>query len=295
MNAGLAYVSLAFVAWGLFPLYFRWLGSVDAVEVSLHRSAWTLVFVCALLAALRRWQWLGPMLRQPRALLPFVASAVLLFGNWLVYVWAVQHGHVLDASLGYFVNPLVSVTLGVLVLRERLNRIQWLAVAIAGAGVLWMTLAIGRPPWIALVLACSFGVYGLLRKTSTLGAVEGLALETLLLAPLVLPWLTWWALQPGSGFGGGEAATVAGLVLAGPLTALPLMAFAAGARRLPLATVGLVQYVSPTLQFLIGLWVFHEPFDGRRGVGFGLIWLALAVYSGDLLRRSRADRGDAHR
>jgi chloramphenicol-sensitive protein RarD len=295
MNAGLAYATLAFVAWGLFPLYFRWLQSVDALEVSLHRSAWTLVLVIALLTALRRWQWLVPVLRQPRGLLPIALSAALLFGNWLVYVWAVQHGHVVEASLGYFINPLVNVTLGVLVLRERLNRVQWLAVGIAAAGVLWMTLMTGRAPWIALVLAFSFGLYGLLRKTSSLGAIEGLALETLLLSPLVVPWLLWWAAQEGSGMGRGDPLLVALLLGTGPLTALPLLWFAAGARRLPLATLGLVQYVAPTLQFLIGWWVFGEPVDAQRLVGFALIWLALALYSADLLRRGASRRTAAAR
>jgi chloramphenicol-sensitive protein RarD len=287
MNPGLAYAALAFVAWGLFPLYFRALATVDALEVALHRSAWSLVFVAAVLVALRRWDGIVPLLREPRRLLPFLASAVLLFGNWLLYVWAVQNGRVLEASLGYFINPLVSVALGVLVLRERLNRVQWLAVAIALAGVAWLTALLGHPPWVALALALSFGLYGLLRKTSPLGAIEGFALETLLLAPLVLPWLAWLSLQPGSGLGRGDAGLTALLVLCGPLTALPLMWFAAGARRLPLATLGLMQYLSPTLQFLVALWIFREPFDGSRLIGFVLIWLALALYSGDLLRRGR--------
>lgn len=288
MNPGLAYAALAFVAWGLFPLYFRGLAAVDALEVALHRSAWSLLFVAAVLTGLRRWGWIVPLLREPRRLLPFVASAVLLFGNWLLYVWAVHNGRVLESSLGYFINPLVSVGLGVLVLRERLNRVQWLAVGIAVCGVLWMTVTLGQPPWVALALALSFGLYGLLRKTTPLGAIEGFALETLLLAPLVLPWLAWLSLQPGSGLARGDAGLAALLVLCGPLTALPLMWFAAGARRLPLVTLGLVQYISPTLQFLVGLWVFREPFDGARLTGFALIWCALALYSADLLRRSRS-------
>lgn len=287
MNAGLAYAALAFVAWGLFPLYFRGLAAVDAIEVALHRSAWSLAFVAAVLTGLGRWQWIVPLLREPRRLLPFLCSAVLLFGNWLLYVWAVQNDRVLESSLGYFINPLVSVGLGVLVLRERLNRVQCVAVGVAVAGVAWMTVALGQLPWVALALALSFGIYGLLRKTSPLGAIEGFALETLLLAPLVVPWLAWLSLQPGSGLGRGDAGLAALLVLCGPLTALPLMWFAAGARRLPLATLGIVQYISPTLQFLVGLWVFREPFDNARLAGFALIWLALALYSGDLLRRSR--------
>jgi chloramphenicol-sensitive protein RarD len=214
-------------------------------------------------------------------------SALLLAGNWLLYVYAVQSGQVVEASLGYFINPIVSVLLGVLVLHERLNKAQWAAVALAAAGVLWLTLLAGHLPWIALALAISFGLYGLLRKTATLGALEGLALETLLLAPLVLPALAWWTFSGRGAMAQGDPALAAWLVIGGPLTALPLLLFAASARRLPLATVGLLQYMSPTIQLALGVWVFHEPFDRSRLLGFGFIWAGLALYSVDGLRRSR--------
>ena len=202
-------------------------------------------------------------------------------------MYAVQSGQVVEASLGYFINPIVNVLLGVLVLHERLNRVQWTAVALAGAGVLWLALLAGRPPWIALALAGSFGLYGLMRKTAPLGALEGLALETLLLAPLVLPLLIWWSLSGHGAMGHGDWALDAWLVAAGRLTALPLLLFAAGARRLPLATVGLLQYIGPTIQLGLGVWVFHEPFDRAQLLGFALIWTALLVYSMDGWRRSR--------
>ena len=287
MNAGIVYATLAFVMWGLFPLYFQRIASVPPLEVVLHRSAWSLLFVLGLLAVLRRFGWLRTLAARPRQLLPFALSALLLSCNWLLYVYAVQNGHVVEASLGYFINPIINVLLGVLVLKERLSSVQWAAVALAAAGVLWLTLLAGRLPWIALVLAGSFGLYGLMRKTAPLGALEGLALETMLLAPLVLPLLAWWTLSGHGAMARGDLALNAWLVIGGPLTALPLLLFAAGARRLPLATVGLIQYVGPTIQLALGVWVFHEPFDRAKLAGFALIWSALALYSVDGWRRSR--------
>jgi chloramphenicol-sensitive protein RarD len=283
MNPGLAYAALAFVAWGLYPLYFKTIASVPPLEVVLQRSVWSLVFVLALLAVLRRWSWLRELAAQPKRLALFAVSALLLSTNWLVYVWAVQAGHIVEASLGYFINPLVNVLLGVLVLRERLRRAQWVAVVLAAAGVLWLTLQTGRLPWIALALAGSFGLYGLMRKTATLGAIEGLALETLLLAPVVVPALLWWTFARQGVLAQGDAALVGWVLLSGPLTAVPLLLFAAGARRLKLATLGLVQYLAPTIQLLLGVWVYHEPFDVRRLVGFALIWAGLALVSADAL------------
>lgn len=280
MNPGLLYALLAFGSWGLFPLYLRLVASVPPLELVAHRSTWSLVFLLGMLALLRRWAWLAELRRQPRQVLLFGATALLLSVNWLVYVYAVMAGQVLDASLGYFINPLVSVLLAVLVLRERLRVAQWLAVALAAAGVLWLTLQAGRLPWVALALAVSFAIYGLLRKTARLGALEGLTLETLLLAPLVLPLLAWFTLQPGGAMARGDLALNGLLWLSGPLTALPLLFFGAAARRLPLATVGLLQYLSPTLQFLLGVYVFHEPMQPARLVGFAFIWSGLAVYSG---------------
>ena len=281
MNTGLLSAALAFTTWGLFPLYFQFIADVPALEVVLHRSVWALVFVLGILAWQKRWAWLRDTLRQPRQLLLFTASALLLWTNWLVYVYAAQTGHVVEASLGYFINPLVNVLLGVLVLRERLRPLQWLAVALATCGVLWLTWQAGRLPWIALALACCFGVYGLIRKTALLGALEGLALENLLLAPVVLPALLWWTLQRDGVLLQGISPELGWLLLGGPLTALPLLCFAAAARRLPLATLGMVQYLSPTLQLLLGVWVFHEPFDSQRLLGFVLIWSALALVSAD--------------
>jgi len=284
MNAGLANAFAAFICWGLFPLYFQFITHVPSLEVVLHRSVWALLLVLGILAWQKRWAWLRDSLRRPKQLATFLLSGLLLWVNWLVYVYAAQTGHVVEASLGYFINPLVSVLLGVLVLRERLKPVQWAAVVLAACGVAWLTAVAGRPPWIALTLAFSFGVYGLIRKTASLGALEGLALENLLLAPVVVPALAWWTwAHEGSVLRSGDAALIGWILLSGPLTAAPLLFFAAAARRLPLATLGLVQYLSPTLQLILGVWLFHEPFDSQRLLGFALIWCGLALVSAQAL------------
>jgi len=281
MNPGLLYAALAYALWGLFPLYFRQIAAVSSFEIVVQRCVWALVVLVIALTVMRRWSWLARVMRQPRQLAQFALSALLLSANWLVYVWAVNHERVIDASLGYFITPLVNVLLGYVVLQERLRRAQVAAVALAGLGVLWLTVQAGQLPWIGLVLAASFGSYGLLRKTASLGALEGLALETLILAPLVIPLLLWITSQGGGALTSGDPALIAWLLLAGPLTVVPLLLFAAGARRITMATLGLLQYIGPTIQFGLGVWLFHEPFSGARLVGFALIWLALAIYSAE--------------
>lgn len=287
MNIGILYAALAHVVWGLFPIYFRQLASVPSLEVVMHRTVWSLLFVLVLLLVLKRWAWMRDLLRQPRVLGAFSLSALLLSGNWLVYVWAVQNQHVLDASLGYFILPLVNVALGFVFLRERPRPGQWLAVATAAAGVLWLTLLTGRLPWIALVLALTFGFYGLLRKVARLGALEGLALETMMLAPLAMGVLGYWAAQGQGVLVQGDMGALAWLLVAGPLTAIPLLLFAAGARRIPMTTLGILQYITPTLLFLLSLWWFHEPLQAARLLGFALIWTALVVYTLEGLWSSR--------
>ena len=282
MHSGLLSAALAYVIWGLFPLYFHQLRDVNALEVVLHRSLWSLLFMLALLALKHRWQALTQALRQPRTLAVFAASALLLSGNWLIYVWAVHSHRVIEASLGYFINPLFNVLLGVLVLHERPRPMQWLALGLAALGVIGMAWVSGAAPWVSLALALTFGLYGLLKKLAPLGAQDGLALETLILAPLVVPALAWFASH------GGDTAyatptTWLWLLAAGPLTAVPLLLFAYGAQRITLSTLGLLQYLGPTLQFAIGLWVFHEPMQPERLAGFGVIWLALLLYSGESL------------
>ena len=289
MSSGALAAALAYCLWGIFPLYIKQVASASALEIVAHRSVWCLVFMLALLAVLKRFAWLRDALRSPRTLGVFAASALLLSANWLIYVWAVNHDRVLDASLGYFINPLFNVLLGFVVLKERPRPGQWAAVALAGAGVLWLTVGAGQLPWVALVLAASFGLYGLLRKTAPLGAIEGLTLETLVLAPLMAALMAWFVFSGEGRFLHGGAALNAWLLLAGPFTAVPLLLFAYGARRVTLATLGLLQYLGPSIQFLLGVYVYHEPFDPARLVGFGLIWAALVVYSGEGLWRLRRD------
>lgn len=279
MHPGIAYASLAYIAWGLFPLYFQLLAAVSPLEIVAHRTLWSLVFLAGVLLVRRQLAWVRPLARQPRVLGVFALSALLLSANWLVYVWAVTNGQVLESSLGYFMLPLVSVALGTVFLRERPRPGQWLAVGVAAVGVAWLTWQAGHLPWTALTLALSFGFYGLLRKTATLGALEGLSLETALLAPLALGYLAYTGQTGQAAWTHAGPGLLASLLAAGPITAVPLLLFAAGARRIPLATLGLLQYISPMLQFLLGVWLLGETASLARLVGFGLIWAALLCYS----------------
>lgn len=278
MRTGMIFAAASYVMWGLFPVYFKALQGIPPMEILLHRMVWSLVFLMLVLAWRRQWDWIRQVLRRPRVLAGFTASALLLAGNWFIYIWAVNNDRVVDASLGYFINPLVNVLLGFLLLRERLRPGQWGAVALAAGGVAWLTWQGGAVPWIALMLAGSFASYGLLRKTAALGALEGLSLETLLLFPLALGYLGWLTLSGHNAFLSAPVSTQWLLAAAGPITAIPLLLFAAGARRIPFSTLGLLQYIGPTLQLLLGVWLYHEPFSGARLVGFALIWAALAVY-----------------
>jgi len=287
MSSGIAYALGAYLLWGTAPLYFRLLAAVPASQILAHRMLWSLAFVAMLLALRRQGAWLRALAGQPRTILRFAVSACLVAANWGLYIWAVNSGHVIDASLGYFINPLVNVMLGALLLQERLRRTQWGAVALALGGVAWLTAAAGGVPWIGLTLAVSFATYGWLRKTAPLGSLEGLALETALLAPFACAALLWS--NAGALFApGASPLQEALLVAAGPVTAIPLLLFAAAARRLPLSTLGLVQYVSPSMQLAVGWLVFGEPFGADRLVGYAAIWVALLVVAIDgLARRPR--------
>jgi len=279
MRTGILYAATAYVLWGVFPIYFKALQTIPPVEIMLHRIVWSLVFVMVVLAWRRQWAWMGATLRRPKVLAGFAVSATLLSSNWLIYIWAVNDGRVIDTSLGYFINPLVNVLFGFLLLRERLRPGQWLAIGLAALGVAWLTWHSGQLPWIGLALAATFGTYGLLRKTAALGPLEGLALETLLLFPFALSYLIWLTLHHHNAFLVAPTSSQWLLVAAGPITAIPLLLFAAGARRIPLSLLGILQYAGPSLQLLIGVWLYHEPFGGARLVGFAIIWSALAVYS----------------
>jgi chloramphenicol-sensitive protein RarD len=289
MNPGLVAAACAYLIWGLFPLYFHALSGIGALDMVLHRSIWSLLFMLAVLAVQRRWQWLREVLKQPKVLAVAACSALLLSGNWLLYVWAVNHGRVIEASLGYFINPLVNVLLGVIVLRERSRALQWAAIGLATLAVGWLGWTAGSPPWISLALAFSFGLYGLLKKIAPLGSIESLTLETLLLAPLAVPALVWLSLQPGHPNPEGMA-TWALLLASGPITAIPLLLFGFGAQRIRMATLGLLQYLGPSLQFSLGVWVFHESLREGRLAGFVAIWGSLLLYSGETLWNIRRQR-----
>ena len=286
MRKGVILAASSYVAWGLFPAYFLLLRPVSPVEVLAHRMIWSLVFLSFVLAFRRQWSWLRPLTRQPRLVGKFAVSAALLSGNWFLYIWAVNSGHVIDASLGYFINPLVNIVLGFVLLHERLRPAQWFAVVIAALGVLWLTWQGHHFPWIAIVLALTFGFYGLMRKVAALGPLEGLSLETLILFPLATAYLAWTAFIGNNAFIQADFALRLLIMAAGPITAIPLLLFAAGARLIRLSTLGLLQFIAPTLQLLLGIWMFHEPFGGARMLGFVIIWAALALYSAEGLLRN---------
>ena len=287
MQIGAVFAALAYTLWGLFPLFFKRLAAVGPLEVVMHRTVWSLVFVVLVLLVLRRWAWLGAVLRKPRVVGIFALSATLLASNWLVYIWAVNNDHVLDASLGYFILPLMNVALGYVFLHERPRAVQWMAFAVACAGVLWLSWQGGRVPWVALTLAITFALYGLLRKVAPLGALEGLTLETLVLAPAALVAMGWMAWHGQGALVAQDHTSLAWLMLSGPVTALPLLLFAAGARRIPLSMMGVLQYISPSILVLLGVWLYDEPFAGPRVMGFVLIWIALALYTAEGWRHAR--------
>ena len=287
MNAGVWAAVGACVWWGFFPLYFSWLPQAFPAEVLANRIVWSFLLISVFLLWQRRWRWLADAARQPRTVATFVASSLLLSLNWVTYIWAASSGHVIDASLGYFIVPLVNVACGYALLGERPRPMQWLALASAAAGVLWLTVNAGRLPWIGLVLGVSFGIYGVLRKIAVLGPVEGFAAETIILAPVALVAMAWWWGGSPTSFPSPDAYTNLWLVGLGPATAVPLLLFAMAARRIPLMTLGMLQYLGPTIQFALGVLIFHEPLPTDRLVGFCLIWAALAIYSAEGWRTAR--------
>ena len=286
---GLWYALGAYGLWGLLPIYWKLLLPVPALEILLHRMVWSLVFLALLLWVNRRWQELRTVLAERRTLALYAAAALLLSANWWIYIWAVNAGFIVETSLGYFINPLVNVVLGVILFRERLRRGQWAAIALAAAGVAYLTWAYGQPPWISLALAFSFACYGVLKKVAPLGASAGLTLETALMSAPAVAVLLYWQARGSASFGALGPGTDLLLVGAGAATAVPLVFFGAAARRLPLSIVGIMQYIAPTLQFLIGVWIYDEPFGLERLIGFSMIWLALALFTAEgLWSRRRA-------
>ncbi len=289
MNKGALYAAGAYACWGLLPVFWKALQHVDALEIVAHRIIWALAFAVALLTIRRRWSRMNVAWRNRRTLATFLVTGALLTANWFVYVWAVNSNHIVETSLGYFINPLVNVLLGALVLKERLRSGQGLAMSVALVGVLYLTFQYGSFPWIALILAVTFALYGLLRKTAPLDSLEGFSLETALLTPPMIAFLAYREWTTHTTFIHSDPLTWILLMAAGPVTAIPLLLFAAGARRVSLITLGVLQYIAPTLQFLIGVGLYSEPLTLPRLIGFVLIWTALAIYTFDSIVHRQLD------
>lgn len=285
--SGLSATIAAFVIWGAVPLYLQALQAVPVLQLTAHRLVWGGVFALAWLALRRELGDVREALASPGTRWRLCASALLISANWLTYVWAVAAQRVVEASLGYFIGPLVNVLIGVSLLGERMNALQWVSVTMAAAGVAWLGWSAERLPWISLVLAFSFGFYGLVRKLVKVEALTGLGTETLLLMPIGVAYLLWCELVGIGAAGRAGLGTNLLLMLGGPLTAVPLVLFTYGARRIPYSTVGLLQYIGPTIQLLIAVLLLGEPFGSTRAVGFALIWVALAIYALDGIRRAR--------
>ena len=287
-RTGLLYGLGAYFLWGFLPLYFKLLTEVNSSEIVGHRILWSLVFLAVLATLWRRWPAIRAAATTGRVLMTLMLTALLIAVNWLIYIWAVVNGHVLAGSLGYYLNPLVNVLLGVVILKERLSRAQIAAVVLAAAGVAVLATGAGRDLWISLALAFSFGLYGFLRKIAPVDSIEGLSVETALLAPLALGWILWLNVEGQSGFGRFGWDTDLFLVLGGAVTAIPLLLFTAAAKRLPYSTLGFLQYIAPSIQFLLAVFAFGETLTTAHLVCFGAIWTALAIFTFEGVRRSRS-------
>jgi chloramphenicol-sensitive protein RarD len=279
MNKGILAGIGAYTLWGLFPIYWKLLEQDPAIEILAHRMVWSLVFVAIILTLQKDWHWLGDVVHSRRTVLIYTLAAILLSINWFTYIWAVNAGYVVEASLGYFINPLINFLLGVIFFGEKLRGGQVAAVILAGLGVVYLTVNYGSLPWISLLLALTFGLYGLIKKTAPLESMHGFSLETLV---LFLPALGYLLYRNSAGVGAfmhQETITTLLLILSGPVTSIPLLLFGYSARRVPLSMLGFIQYIAPTLQFLLGVYIYQEPFPLSRLVGFSIIWLALLVYT----------------
>ena len=278
MKKGIWYAVWAYVAWGFFPIYWKWLHNVPALQLISHRIAWSFILLAIVLLVSRQWKSFRSAALHRRVLLIYLAAALLLSVNWLVYVWAVNAGFIIEASLGYFINPLLSVLMGVIFLRERLRAWQWVPIGLAAVGVLYLTFAYGSLPWIALTLAFSFGTYGLVKKLAPLGSLYGLTLETGILFLPAVAFLVYLDTARQGAFLHSSTVTDLLLVGAGVVTTVPLLMFASAVQRIPLSMVGVLQYIAPTLQFLIGVLIYKEPFAHSHLIGFGIVWVALVLF-----------------
>lgn len=290
---GLIYGVSAYGLWGAFPLYWPLLQPASPLEIVSHRAVWTMVFCLIVLASTRALKSTLATFKRPKVAAKLFATTVLVSINWLIYIWATNNGHVVEASLGYYINPLIIIAFGIILLKERMRKMQWAAVAIASIGVLVLTIDYGRLPWVALGLALSWGSYGLMKKQLGLGALEGLAIETLIAFIPYCAYLLYIGSKSQGQFGNGMGLTLL-LISAGAVTAIPLLLFNGSTTRLPFTTIGLLQYITPTIQFSIGVWIQHEDMPTARWIGFIFIWIALTTLAIDLLKSGRAvDNGIA--
>jgi chloramphenicol-sensitive protein RarD len=278
MNKGILNGLAAYAMWGFFPIYWKYLHNVPALQVIGHRIGWSFILLTIFIVLSRQWNDFRSAALHPKVIGIYAIASVLLSINWLVYVWGVNAGFIVETSLGYFINPLLSVSLGVLFLRERLRPAQWIPVGIAALGVIYLTAIYGRLPWIALTLAFSFGFYGLVKKLAPLGSLYGLTLETGIVFPIALVYLLVVEFSGTGSFFHADALTNTLLIGAGVVTTIPLLMFASAARQIPLSVVGLLQYIAPTLQFLIGVFLYKEPFDRAHFIGFAIVWVALIIF-----------------
>ncbi|HFC12518.1 MAG TPA: EamA family transporter RarD, partial [Anaerolineae bacterium] len=281
MNKGLLAGFSAFLLWGLSPIFWKLLKGAPTQEVLAHRIVWSVFILVILLTVQGKWAWVKPTLRDKRLLLTTTAAALLLLTNWGFFIWSVGAGYLVEVSLGYFINPLVNVLFGVLLFGERLRRLQKVAIALASSGVLYLTLALGRPPWIALVLAFSFGIYGVLKKRTVLKSAESLTLELTIMFPIAFGYLIFLQATGNAAFGGSNMPLNIAFAFTGFATAVPLVLFAYGAQNITLTTLGILQYIAPSLQFALGVLIYGELFDSQRLIGFLFIWFALILYSAE--------------
>jgi len=288
MKKGILYGVGAYALWGFFPIYWKFLHEVSALQVIGHRIGWSFILLIAYVLLTRKWQEFRSLAFNAKTIGIYSIAGVLLTFNWLIYVWGVNAGFIVETSLGYFINPLLSVLLGVLFLRERLRPMQWVPVALAAIGVGYLTFVYGRPPWIALSLAFTFGFYGFVKKLSPLGSLYGLTLETGIVFPAALIYLAIMGINGSGAFLHDGTFIDALLIGAGLVTTIPLLMFASAAKKIPLTIVGLLQYIAPTLQFLIGVFIYKEPFDLAHFIGFAIVWVALIIFAGESYFANRA-------
>ena len=288
---GMLFGAAAYITWGLFPLYWPLLQPASALEILAHRILWSLAFVTLLLWVRPRPGWWSRLRTNPRTVAYLAGAALIITANWGTYIWAVNHHHVVETALGYYINPLVTVLVGVLVLSERLNRTQWVAVVVAAIAVVVLTIDYGRPPWVSFTLALTFTAYAFCKKKADARAIESLAVETAVVGPLAFAFLCWLQLTGSAAFGHTGWVKAVLLVGAGVITAIPLLMFTAAATRVSLTVLGILQYMAPTLQFLLGVLVFREPMPAGRLAGFAIVWVALVIFTWDGLRRRRRPGG----